>query len=1180
MKKLLFALFISIIAYPLFSQWTLLNSGTANNLYSVHFITDSIGFVAGANGTVLKTTNAGDTWTDIYPDNTDLNSVFAIDEDTIYVGGDGLYKTTDGGLTWIDLNVQMQISNIQFFDAQNGIFYGNYIAYCQSSAVSNSEHRMNLMKTSDYGNTWTISMNGFIFNEFQLIDSDIGYIVSKRGYFCFEHCDFCHDSYIYKTTDKGNTWTNQFPYSNWSYGASLRSGSFINDSVGFVLSFNKLMKTTDSGNSFITVYNGTINGHSMKFLNEIEGYYLLQNNIYKTTSEGVVWNTDYTEPTTTMLYSTYYTDNNYAYVVGNNGVILRNILNPATVPDSIYNITVDPASIDFGLTSLNIGQVREFDIRNNGNMDLAISLSAPANFEIMLEGDSIYTTYIDTFILPMGGEKTILVNFQPQVEQIYSDTIFIYSNATNTPVYELNVTGNCTSYFLGIINSDLSICTDTIRIIGDITVNQGAKLYICPGTVVEMLGDYSIEVFGQIIADGQLNDTIIFTTNDSLITWDGIIYNNDEGDTSVFQYCIIERSSNAGIRASQYLNNSNIQISNCIFRNNDIGVSLYKSRNSYIKNCEIYNNNNMGVKIKRSSLCNVINCNIYNNNRGIYIDLSDTVYVEKCKIHNNISDYGAGIYCWASIIFVTNNYIYNNEAIGINSSAGAIYIALTNNLIQSMISENLIFNNYAIWGGGISCDRASPLISNNTICNNYAEHGGGIACYGSNDVSNPVSFNNILYWNNTEQIYVSTQPQCNPIFSYCNIEGGQQGINGLNNIDQDPRFMNPTNQIGPFTNDQTYNWAIKTSSPCVNNGYTNLYYLQVDSIDFYGNPRISDSIIDIGAYENQFQQHPSDTSLCAGESISFIIVPNESIFNYYQWFFNGNEIIGATNNILTINNSSNINSGMYSCIIYNQSDTIMSYPIELLVDSLGPFIISQSQDEVINCGDTIVLFVESENNPFYQWYKNGLILTNENSSEYTINNTSLVNVGTYNCLLTNGCASISSSPIELSINNAPFVNLGNDITISETQTVIISGGNNLPNYLWNTGETSAQLVVFGDSLGVGTYEYWLYSEGTNGCSSSDTIVITVTSNIGVEDVNNNEGIDIFPNPTTGHITIENEEYSIQNVCVYDIYGKEVLNTEVGIPKTEVDLSTQPNGIYIIKVQTDSGMYYLKCLNNK
>ena len=44
-------------------NWTVLNSGTSENLYAIHFIDSNIGWVTGDQNTILKTTNGGTTWT-------------------------------------------------------------------------------------------------------------------------------------------------------------------------------------------------------------------------------------------------------------------------------------------------------------------------------------------------------------------------------------------------------------------------------------------------------------------------------------------------------------------------------------------------------------------------------------------------------------------------------------------------------------------------------------------------------------------------------------------------------------------------------------------------------------------------------------------------------------------------------------------------------------------------------------------------------------------------------------------------------------------------------------------------------------------------------------------------------------------------------------------------------------
>ncbi|MCX6249488.1 MAG: YCF48-related protein [Bacteroidetes bacterium] len=80
----------------------------------VHFTTPDTGFVTGyisdcfTNcGLLLKTTNGGTTWsTDFYP--WKIFDVYFTKKDTGYLATDKIYKTTDGGNSWIP-----QISNIE-----------------------------------------------------------------------------------------------------------------------------------------------------------------------------------------------------------------------------------------------------------------------------------------------------------------------------------------------------------------------------------------------------------------------------------------------------------------------------------------------------------------------------------------------------------------------------------------------------------------------------------------------------------------------------------------------------------------------------------------------------------------------------------------------------------------------------------------------------------------------------------------------------------------------------------------------------------------------------------------------------------------------------------------------------------------------------------------------------------
>ena len=64
---------------------------------------------------------------------------------------------------------------------------------------------------------------------------------------------------------------------------------------------------------------------------------------------------------------------------------------------------------------------------------------------------------------------------------------------------------------------------------------------------------------------------------------------------------------------------------------------------------------------------------------------------------------------------------------------------------------------------------------------------------------------------------------------------------------------------------------------------------------------------------------------------------------------------------------------------------------------------------------------------------------------------------------------------------------------------------------------------------------------------------------------------IYPNPTTGQFTIENSELRIENVEVYDVYGKLIKTVKVEDYKAIVDLTANASGIYFARIYTDKGM---------
>lgn len=209
-------------------------TGTTENLSRISFVNENTGYASGSNGTVIKTTNAGAVWSGV---NIPASGVVRFDHidanNVIAVTGLSFYKTTDGGANWV--------SGTLAGKSAVGVEMVNNLTGYIAGSESNSNGSVN--KTTDGGNTWqliisnmTVPLNGVCFTS-----ENTGYIYGGLN----SSIPSLATSYIGKTTNGGLNWHYQISGSNWP----VTDISFSETQTGLAIAFDKISYTDNGGGS-------------------------------------------------------------------------------------------------------------------------------------------------------------------------------------------------------------------------------------------------------------------------------------------------------------------------------------------------------------------------------------------------------------------------------------------------------------------------------------------------------------------------------------------------------------------------------------------------------------------------------------------------------------------------------------------------------------------------------------------------------------------------------------------------------------------------------------------------------------------------------------------------------------------------------------------------------------------
>jgi len=302
-------------------------TATKGYISNIKFVNDNTGYaVAGfSSGDILKTTDAGNTWvSQITEYTTPIYGISFRNAETGYLAGSiSLYKTINGGTNWSKVynSTSNEIFTDIFFTSDNtGYAVGTYGV---------------MKKTTNAGLSWvssTVPIAGTGLNSVFFVNDNTGYVAGE-------------DNSASKTTNGGMTWQSMEDIAQTS-DMSLNCVFFENENTGYIASDGAVHKTTNAGANWVLSNSPHGAYNKVQFRGNF-GYAIgSEGRIIKTTNGGTNW---MIQPmvTTNQLFGLYFNSDNYVYLGGILGTMLKTIPTEL-MPTSISNISSGVAK-DFSL---------------------------------------------------------------------------------------------------------------------------------------------------------------------------------------------------------------------------------------------------------------------------------------------------------------------------------------------------------------------------------------------------------------------------------------------------------------------------------------------------------------------------------------------------------------------------------------------------------------------------------------------------------------------------------------------------------------------------------------------------------------------------------------------------------------------------------------------------------------
>ena len=229
----------------------------------------------------------------------------------------------------------------------------------------------------------------------------------------------------------------------------------------------------------------------------------------------------------------------------------------------------------------------------------------------------------------------------------------------------------------------------------------------------------------------------------------------------------------------------------------------------------------------------------------------------------------------------------------------------------------------------------------------------------------------------------------------------------------------------------------------------------------------------------------SDSSCLGGSPVLSVNAMGDGILSY-QWRLDGSDVAGATSSSLVLNSVQASEFGSYTVLVTDDCGSQESAPATLSMIASAVITGDPASVAVCDGGSTVLSITASGPGLFYQWRLNGAALGGEVAATLALTGVSAAQAGSYDCVVSNVCGSVTSAAAVVSLlpgvqfSAGPMAQaacLGEAVVLSVTAT-----GSGTVTYQWrkDASDLSGELS---DTLSIPSYA--VTDAGVYSCVVSD-----------------------------------------------------------------------------------------------